>query len=63
MSQVASLRRARERREAETSEQTEARRARARDNYWKNKAKGKHQTTIPYKALGGWTSYTSEEVN
>lgn len=63
MSQVASLRRARERRAAETLEQAEARRAKARAKYYKNKAKGKHQTTIPLRGLGGYGGYTLEEVN
>lgn len=63
MSQVASLRRARERRAAETPEQTQARREKARLRYHENKLKGKHQTSTPTRGIGGYVSYTLEEVN
>jgi len=63
MSQVAALRRARERRAAMTEEQKVEQRAKALSNYYNKKAKGKHQTTIPYKGIGGYGGYTLDEVN
>ena len=62
MSQVASLRRSRERRAAETEQQKEERRAKALKRYYEKKAEGKHQTSIPIKGIGGYGSYTLEEV-
>jgi len=63
MSQVAALRRARERRAAMTEQQKAEQRAKALANYYKKKAEGKHQTAIPFTGLGGYGSYTLDEVN
>ena len=60
MSQVASLRRSRERRAAMTEQQKEDERQRNLSRYHANKAKGKHQTGI---CLRGMDEIERNKVN